>query len=93
MPNYDPRTAIDDIDLAAAIAAILHGRAALAPVIVDVSEGVVRLEGTVASRADRKAAETVVRRFAGVRGIRNFLAVQAAAPEDGGSLADRPASE
>lgn len=91
--NHDPRNAIDDIDLAAAIAALLHCRAALASIIVDVSEGAVTLEGAVASRADRKAAETVVRRFAGVRGIKNCLTVQAAASEESESAEDRPASE
>lgn len=93
MPDYHPRTTIDDIDMAAMIAALLHSHAALASIMVAVSEGVVTLEGAVGCTADRKAAESVVRRLAGVRGIENYLTVGAAASEDGEFRADRPASE
>ncbi|HLI95740.1 MAG TPA: BON domain-containing protein [Candidatus Baltobacteraceae bacterium] len=93
MHNHDPRSEIDDIDLGASIAALLHRRTALASIIVAVAEGVVTLEGEVQTSADRRAAESVVRRFAGVRGIENSLMVQAAASEEAESAAHRRASE
>jgi osmotically-inducible protein OsmY len=93
MQNENQRSAIDDIDLAATIATLLHRRTAFASVLVAVSEGIVTLEGHVSCTDDRKAAESVARRLARVRGIENCLTVQASSSEDAESAADPPVSE
>lgn len=93
MRQHNPRSRIDDIDLAATITALMHCRSALVRVIVAVNDGVVTLEGSVASTADSKAAESIARRFAGVRGIENSLTVPADPSEFAESPGDRQASE
>jgi osmotically-inducible protein OsmY len=93
MQNRSGRNAIDDIDLAAAIAALLHCRAGLGLIMVAVTDGVVTLDGAVTCEADGKAAESAVRRLAGVRGVENCITIQAAASEGSEPRGDRPASE
>lgn len=64
--------AIDDIDLAAAIAAELQFDAHVpVGVTLAVTRSVVTLEGEVDDPEQREAAEAIVRRFRSVRAIRN----------------------
>jgi len=63
----DTRSHLNDIDLAAAIAAALQFTVRVpSTVTVAVSHAIVTLEGTVDTRDQRAAAEAVVRRFPGV---------------------------
>lgn len=73
--NHDSETPIDDIDLAAAIAASMEFDGAVPGVTVDVSEGIVTLEGEVETVAQRDAAESIVRRFE-VAGLINTITLR-----------------
>jgi osmotically-inducible protein OsmY len=66
---------IDDIDLAAALAAALERSGSLPSILVAVSDGVVTLEGAAESERQREQAEAVVRRFRGVAGVFNNVAL------------------
>lgn len=59
----DRGRALDDIDLAASIAAALHGRLRASGITVDVSHGRVTLEGEGRSCEQRDAAESIARQF------------------------------
>ena len=61
--NHDAAHSIDDIDLAAALAGSMQLNGELANITVDVSDGVVTLEGEVDTPQKREAAELVARRF------------------------------
>jgi len=52
---------------------------------VSAQQGVVQLTGTVAREADRDAAETIARRVAGVRDVRNQIQVEASPATPGTS--------
>lgn len=71
---------IDDIDLAAAIAASLQFNGDAVDVTVDVTDGVVTLEGIVDTPQKREKAESVARRFL-VAGVTNAIVVRRAADE------------
>lgn len=58
----EPQRVMDDIDLAAAIAAALQLKLHAAGITVDVSHGAVTLEGEADSEQQRNAAELVARR-------------------------------
>jgi osmotically-inducible protein OsmY len=76
MMNREPAAHIDDIDLAAALAAALQHTVSLpATILVAVSDGVVTLEGAVENERQREQAEAVVRRFRGVTGVLNNVAL------------------
>ena len=64
-----------DIQRAAETALRVHYRLGRRPIEVVVDRGVVRLEGRVASAAERAEAERVVTPIAGLRGIRDDLEV------------------
>lgn len=66
---------IDDIDLAAAIAASMQHVSETLDITVDVSDGVVTLEGTVDHAKQRDDAEALVRRFR-VRGVVNAVTLK-----------------
>jgi hypothetical protein len=67
---------IDDIDLAAALAAALQRSTTLpSTILVAVSAGVVTLEGAVDNEEQRERAEAVVRRFRGVTSVFNNVAL------------------
>lgn len=68
---------IDDIDLAAAIAASLQFNGNAVDVTVNVTDGVVTLEGEVDTPQKRQAAESAARRFH-VAGVINALTVRKA---------------
>lgn len=85
--------ALDDIDLAAAIAAELRIYAPQYAIVVGVTHGSVTLEGDVAAPAERDAIEARVRRFAAVREIVNQIAVRAAVRVRATSREGRPAWE
>ena len=68
-------SSIDDIDLAAAIAAALQSARIPPAVMICVSHAVVTLEGQVDNLKQRKAVESLVRRFDGVAGIVNGITV------------------
>ncbi len=72
---------IDDIDLAAALAATL-GRNPLLPatILVDVSGGIVTLQGEVEHPKQREEAEAVARRFHRVAGVINAIALRQERP-------------
>lgn len=83
---------IDDIDLAAAIAASLQFNGNAVDVTVNVTDGVVTLEGEVDTQKKREAAEAAVRRFH-IAGVVNALTVRKATDrESRGSDGHRPAS-
>ncbi|HEV3154734.1 MAG TPA: BON domain-containing protein [Candidatus Baltobacteraceae bacterium] len=64
---------IDDIELAAALAMALHTEPGMpSSILVDVSRGVVTLEGD-ADVYQRAAAEQLVRRFIGVKDVVNAI--------------------
>lgn len=71
----DERRALDDIDLAAAIAAELGLFVPASPIVVGVTHGVVTLEGEAITTERRKTIEALVRQFAGVREIVNLVTV------------------
>lgn len=73
----EERRALDDIDLAAAIAAELRLYAPASPIVVGVTHGVVTLEGTTIAAERRESIEALVRRFAGVREVVNLITVSA----------------
>lgn len=74
--NHDSANPIDDIDLAAAIAASMQlDGDTPAEVTVGVSEGVVTLEGEVETVQQRDAAESIVRRFH-VEGVINAITLR-----------------
>jgi len=52
---------------------------------VSAQQGVVQLTGTVPREADRDAAETIARRVAGVRDVRNQIQVEASPATPGTS--------
>ncbi len=65
---------IDDIDLAAALAAALHSDGLVpASVTIDVTDGVVTLEGQVASAHDREMAEAVACSFSDLLRVVNAI--------------------
>jgi osmotically-inducible protein OsmY len=66
---------LDDIELAAAIAASMQLDGETPDVTVDVSDGVVTLEGTVEHVKQREAVESLVRRFS-VRRVINALTLR-----------------
>lgn len=77
---------LDDIDLAAAIAAALHVQARAAGITVNVSHGAVTLEGEAESEQQRTRAEDIARQFcaevtSAVR-VREARARSQALPED-----------
>lgn len=57
------RRTLDDIDLAAAIAAELQRKLRAQGITVDVSHGAVTLEGEAETGPQRNAAEIIARRF------------------------------
>lgn len=57
------RPALDDIDLAAAIAAALAHKLRASGITIDVSHGAVTLEGEADTEKQRNAAEMLARRF------------------------------
>jgi osmotically-inducible protein OsmY len=68
---------LDDIDLAAALSAALHAqRHVPSAVTVDVTDGIVTLEGEVDTRAQREAAESLVRGFNAVGDVINAITVK-----------------
>lgn len=71
------RRPIDDIELAAAIAASIQFDGHSPEIIVNVTDGVVTLEGTVRHPQEREEAEAVVRQF-DVRGVINTLTFRTA---------------
>jgi osmotically-inducible protein OsmY len=73
--TQNPFHPIDDIELAAAIAASMQLNGETPDVTVDVTDGVVTLEGMVEHAQQRDAAEDVVRRFR-VRGVINTLTLR-----------------
>ena len=76
MMRYDDegRSTLDDIDLAAAIAAQLRLYAPGCAIVVGVTHGVVTLEGDAGTRERRDRIEALVRRlFSGVKGIVNRI--------------------
>ncbi len=87
------RQPIDDIDLAAAISALLHSRDTLKSILVGATDGIVTLEGSVGSAEDRDNIEALVRRFAGVRDVANAITLEANAATSTECHADRPVSE
>ncbi len=74
---------IDDIDLAAALAAALH-RNPLVPatILVDVADGIVTLEGEVERPKQREEADGLVRRFRGVMCVVNHITLKPEAHAD-----------
>jgi osmotically-inducible protein OsmY len=67
---------IDDVDLAAALAAALERSGSLpSTILVAVSDGVVTLEGAAQNERQREQAEAVVRRFSGVAEVFNNVAL------------------
>jgi osmotically-inducible protein OsmY len=76
MMNQEPTPHLDDIDLAAALAAALQHSVSLpTTILVAVSDGVVTLEGAVENERQREQAEAIVRRFRGVAGVLNNVAL------------------
>lgn len=72
---------IDDIDLAAALSAALERNPLLpATVLVDVSDGIVTLQGEVDHPKERGEAEAVARRFHGVAGVINAITLRQKRP-------------
>lgn len=72
-------SSLSDIDLAAALAARYHAAStAWRHVIVNVSNGIVTLEGEVENAGMRLAAEDLARRFYGVVDVVNALTPRAA---------------
>lgn len=67
---------IDDIDLAAAISAAIHEGGAHSSIVVDVTAGVVTLEGAVDTDGQRSTAEALVRQFEGVAGVINAIVIE-----------------
>jgi osmotically-inducible protein OsmY len=68
---------LDDIDLAAALSAALHAqRRVPSAVTVDVTDGIVTLEGEVDTRAQREAAESFVRSFSAVAEVINAITIK-----------------
>lgn len=68
----------DDADLAAAVIHALKWDSAVPEdrIVVTVRDGLVTLEGTVAARFQRDAADRVVRHLRGVRKVNNRIVVQ-----------------
>jgi osmotically-inducible protein OsmY len=85
--------AVDDLDLGAAISSALLLCAAGSSMVLEVSHGIVTLEGEVDTRKRAREIESAVRRFRGVRKIVNRITVREAPRATGESRADRPASE
>jgi osmotically-inducible protein OsmY len=73
--NHDSAHPIDDIDLAAAIAAFMQFDGEPPEVTIGVSEGIVTLEGEVETIQQRDAAESIVRRF-NVAGVINAITLR-----------------
>jgi osmotically-inducible protein OsmY len=72
---------LNDIDLAAAVAAAMQADPHVpADVTVDVSNGIVTLEGEVGTSAERKAAESLAKRF--VASVINAITVKPHARAD-----------
>ena len=87
--DEDPEHVIDDIELAAVIAAAMQSEGHVpASVTLDVSDAVVTLEGEVETEEQRDAAEFLVRDFKAVAGIINRVTLRAPP----GFAADRPVS-
>jgi len=74
--------AVDDADLAEAVARALHLSASLPQkdLYVSVNDGHVTLRGEVAWEYQRAAAGTVTRWLNGVTGVSNLIAVRSRAP-------------
>lgn len=75
--NEESAHAIDDIDLAAAIAVALQFDSRVPmQITVEVSKAFVTLQGEVENRQQREAAELLVRTFDGVTGIHNCITLK-----------------
>lgn len=75
--DREPTRAIDDIDLAASIAAELQFDTRVpVGVTLAVTRSIVTLEGEVDCPAQREAAESIVRRFPSVQAVRNRLIIK-----------------
>lgn len=75
--SHHSRENIDDIHLAASLAAALHSDGHVpAGVTIDVSDGVVTLEGQVATAHEREMAETVVRSFSNLVRVVNAITLR-----------------
>lgn len=71
----EPRTTIDDIDLAAAIASAMHASSNHSDVSIEVSDGFVTLHGHVLTVEERDAALEIARGFAAVAGVASAIVV------------------
>lgn len=75
--TMDSRPQIDDIDLAAAIAAALQFEPDIpCTITVDVCGGLVTLLGETETSAQRLSAETIASRFAASSEIKNAITIQ-----------------
>jgi osmotically-inducible protein OsmY len=74
--NHDPGRCLEDIEIAAAIAAAMLDANADPRITLEVSNGVVTLEGEVEDSRERDMAESLVRGFATVSRIVNTVTVQ-----------------
>lgn len=61
--HSDNGRTLEDIDLAASIAAALHIDLGAPEITIDASHGAVRLEGHAESEQQRRSAEAIARRF------------------------------